>query len=71
MRFTAKAAGYMELKGAQKDADCKKVAVEGGVAKVLGCCNYFEPVARSVQEFRCGKCEYLKDSKKADQFYGG
>lgn len=69
MRFTAKSAGYMELRGAEKDADCKKVEVDGGVSKRLGCCNYFEPEKRSVQEFRCGMCEYHIDEKRS-KFFG-
>jgi hypothetical protein len=71
MRFTERAAGYMELSGAQKDADCKKVQVTGGVSTQLGCCNYFEPEKRSVQQFRCGNCEYLKPEQKPKGFYGG
>lgn len=58
-RMTASAAGYMELSGAKKDADCVKVYVKGGVSKDLGCCNEFQPESKAVQEFRCGKCEYL------------
>lgn len=60
----------MELRGAKKDADCKKVAVDGGVATELGCCNYFEPEKRSVQKFHCGECEYVKIGEKPDHFYG-
>lgn len=59
-RLTAKAAGYMELQGAQKDGDCHKVKVAGGVSEELGCCDKFEPEAQDVRRFRCGDCEYLK-----------
>ena len=62
-RITAKAAGYMELEGAEKNAECSKVRVSGGVSKELGCCNHFEPEEKSVTEFRCGTCEYLKEIK--------
>jgi hypothetical protein len=59
-RLTADAAGYMELAGARKDADCKKVEVKDGVSRGLGCCNEFEPQSTSVQKFHCGECEYVK-----------
>ena len=58
-RESAKKAEYMELRGAVKDADCHKVRVKGGVSKQLGCCDRFYPEDDSVQEFRCGTCEYL------------
>jgi hypothetical protein len=48
-------AGYMELAGAQKDGDCSKVDVEGGVSLDLGCCNEFEPQDDSTQAFSCGE----------------
>lgn len=64
-RINAKAAGYMELANAQKDGDCRKVQVFGGVSRELGCCNKFEPESEGVQEFRCGECEYLIHSKQA------
>ncbi len=51
-------AGYMELDGATKDADCSKVHVDGGVSSDLGCCNEFEP-QQGAQEFKCGNCTYL------------
>ena len=56
--MTARAADYMELKGAQKDADCEKVDVPGGISLERGCCNEYEPQAESVTQFRCGVCEY-------------
>lgn len=59
-RLSAKSAGYMELSGAKKDADCLKVVVEGGISTKLGCCNEFEPEDEAVQQFRCGQCEYRK-----------
>ena len=59
-RLSPTEAGYMELAGAVKDADCEKVAVPNGVSTRLGCCNKFEPQSKSVQEFRCGECEYVK-----------
>lgn len=60
-RVSEEKAGYMELRGAQKDADCRKVEVDGGVSTELGCCNLFEPENDKVQEFRCGQCEYAKE----------
>ena len=59
-RLTPEAAGYMELKGARKSADCRIVAIPGGISLLLGCCNKFEPVNDSVQKFSCGTCEYKK-----------
>ena len=64
-RLSAAQAGYMELVGAKKDAECAKVRVTGGVSKELGCCNYFEPEAQSVTQFRCGTCEYKKGKNHA------
>jgi hypothetical protein len=52
-------AGYMELDGAQKDADCSKVQVEGGVSSDLGCCNEFQP-QQGAAEFKCGNCTFLQ-----------
>jgi hypothetical protein len=57
-RISAKEAEYMELEGAEKDADCEKVEVEGGVSSELGCCDKFQPEDDDVQEFKCGRCEY-------------
>jgi hypothetical protein len=59
-RLSAEAAGYMELAGAKKNADCHKVAVAGGVSRELGCCNKFEPEDADVQRFHCGECAYVK-----------
>ena len=53
-------AGYMELAGAVKDADCQKVEVAGGVSKQLGCCNEFRPQSKTTDRFRCGDCEYVQ-----------
>lgn len=58
-RVSASEAGYMELSGASKDKDCKKVQVKGGVSAKLGCCNLYQPEDKGVKEFRCGVCEYL------------
>ena len=49
-------AGYMELSGAAKDADCE--IVEGRISTKLGCCNLFDPES-GAQEFRCGTCEFV------------
>jgi hypothetical protein len=53
-------AGYMELHGARKDADCRKVEVAGGVSKRLGCCDEFHPESDKTQHFCCGDCEYVQ-----------
>jgi len=58
-RIPSAQAEYMELSGAQKDRDCKKVYVKGGVSSKLGCCDKFQPENKSVSQFRCGTCEYL------------
>lgn len=57
-RMTAKEAGYMELRGAEKDGDCRKVRVTGGISKELGCCNEFKPESEDTSEFRCGTCRF-------------
>ena len=57
-RLTADDAGYMELAGAVKDADCRKVDVPGGISSDLGCCDEFQPEAKTTKRFRCGDCEY-------------
>jgi len=59
-RMSASAAGYMELEGAKKDADCHKVKVSGGVSSELGCCNEFFPESKTVKAFRCGNCNYVR-----------
>lgn len=51
-------AGYMELAGAEKDGDCQKVEVQGGVSLDKGCCNLFEPQDEQVDQFKCGTCKY-------------
>lgn len=68
-RISAKEAEYMELSGAQKDADCKEVEVSGGVSSQLGCCDKFKP-QHQAQEFRCGTCKYVVPEKK-DYLFGG
>jgi hypothetical protein len=52
-------AGYMELRGAVKDGDCKEVSVPGGVSKQRGCCNEYKPKTASTDEFKCGECHHL------------
>jgi hypothetical protein len=59
-RVSAEEADYMELSGAEKDADCEKVEVDGGVSSALGCCNLFEPAEASTKKFSCGTCEYKR-----------
>jgi hypothetical protein len=58
-RIPARTAGYVELSGAKKDADCELVKVKGGVSSQLGCCNKFRRKDKSVQEFKCGTCKEL------------
>lgn len=60
MKIPSAKAGYMELSGAKKDADCKKVEVAGGVSKQLGCCNFYQPEKKTADRFQCGQCEYLQ-----------
>jgi len=67
-RLSAKQGGYMELRGARKDGDCRKLAVPGGISLLLGCCNLFEPKSKAVDRFRCEDCEYHLD--KRDAFFG-
>jgi hypothetical protein len=64
-RKSASEAGYMELAGAKKSADCEEVDVPGGVSSELGCCNLFEPRFRDAKHFKCGECEYVKDKTGA------
>lgn len=58
-RITAQEAGYLELPGATKDADCSVVEVDGGVYSERGCCNSFGWKTEDVEYFRCGECKYL------------
>lgn len=60
-RKTAKEVDYMELPGAVKDADCRRVRVEGGVSKQLGCCNDFKLNPDGSRLFSCGTCKFLID----------
>ncbi len=60
-RLTAAQAGYMELAGAVKDADCSKVFVPDGISSDLGCCNEFSPEAKDTKSFRCGDCKYKEE----------
>ena len=60
-KIPSTAAGYMELAGAKKDAQCRKVEVSGGVSKGLGCCNEFHPESKDTSKFSCGTCEYVKN----------
>jgi len=53
-------AGYMELQGAQKDADCEIVEVDGGISSKRGCCNLFWPKDEQVKVFSCGTCEFVE-----------
>lgn len=70
-KMSAQRAGYMELRGASKNGDCRIVEVPGGVSKELGCCNEFKPQDDSVQQFRCGTCLYLVESPGGERRGGG
>jgi hypothetical protein len=58
-------AGYMELDGADKDADCNLVEVRGGVSSELGCCNLFDP-DRGAVKFTCGTCGHVRKVEDED-----
>lgn len=60
-------AGYMELAGAQKDGDCSKVEVEGGVSLDRGCCNEFQPEDESTDTFSCGNCKFGSEQGNAGE----
>ncbi len=53
-------AGYMELTGAEKDADCEIVKVSGGVSSSRGCCDLFWPENEQTKIFSCGTCEFVE-----------
>lgn len=61
-RVSGDDAGYMELGGALKDADCEKVEVDGGVSSDLGCCDLYEPANDKVKQFKCGVCKYVESA---------
>lgn len=58
-KIPAAHAGYMELKGARKDAECAIVDVRGGVSSHLGCCDLFDPKP-DADDFHCGDCIYVR-----------
>lgn len=62
-KMDSESAGYMELEGATKDADCSKVEVEGGVSSEKGNCHEFEPKP-GAQGFSCGECSMLTGGAK-------
>ncbi len=59
-RANEHSAGYMELNGATKDADCEIVEVDGGVSSKLGCCDLFWPENKQTKKFSCGTCEFIE-----------
>src|SRR5258708_5014706 len=65
-RISAQEAGYLELPGAVKDADCEVVEVDGGVSSDRGCCNSFGWKSPNVQRFACGECKYLEGQGERD-----
>jgi hypothetical protein len=64
-KISEQQAGYLELDGAQKDGDCSKVDVQGGVSKDKGCCNVVDP-QDGATAFACGQCEYLSGAADDD-----
>jgi hypothetical protein len=68
MPIPERQAGYLELSGARKDSECRKVDVKGGVSKQRGCCDYFEPTKPSVDGFRCGTCGHVVSKSKGAMF---
>lgn len=61
-KIDAQAAGYMELEGATKDADCSVVEVPDGVSSEKGCCNNFWPP--TAKKFSCGECDYVEGANE-------
>lgn len=59
LRASAEEAGYLELEGAQKDADCQIVNVPGGISTEGGCCNLWDTVPKA-DAFKCGTCTKIK-----------
>jgi len=68
-RVDAKTAGYMELPGAEKDGNCVRVKVNGGISQKLGCCNLFQHQTGEAKQFRCGTCEYAR--AYGERWFGG
>ena len=66
-RISEREAGYLELRGAQKDAQCEIVDVPGGVSKDLGCCNLFKVENQDTQIFSCGTCFYLERDERPEE----
>lgn len=64
-RESADHAGYVELAGAVKDADCQRVFVAGGVSRERGCCNDFKAQGKDVTAFKCGTCRFVTAIKEA------
>src|SRR2546425_1731049 len=68
-RISETAAGYLELDGAVKDADCEVVEVSGGVSSDLGCCNNFSEKP-SAKKFSCGTCTFVEGAGEAQDGNG-
>lgn len=71
-KVSAESVDYTELPGANKDADCRHVAVKDGVSRKLGCCNDFEWQKGTGKLFSCGTCQYMIGEALArkDYFFG-
>ena len=65
---SAQEAGYVELPGAKKDAQCDIVNVPGGVSSEKGCCNLYKQQPNA-QGFSCGQCTHVgtSDEEKTKQ----
>ena len=62
-KVSSDAAGYLELDGAVKDADCEVVMVDGGVSSDRGCCNLWSD-AGGADTFSCGTCMYVEKGQE-------
>lgn len=58
-RVDADSAGYEELDGAVKDADCKVVKVKDGISNDKGCCCLWKRKGQP-EYFQCGTCIYTQ-----------
>jgi hypothetical protein len=63
-KMSGEQAGYIELDGAQKDADCMVVMVDGGVSSDMGICRQkFDP-QDGATAFNCGSCNYVEPGQQ-------
>jgi hypothetical protein len=62
-RTDGESAGYVELPGAKKDADCTSVNVQGGISSAGGRCEQFQ-AAPDAQGFSCGSCTMIQKGQQ-------